>query len=68
MTLLHLTTLKTYSVRDWAAGGTTGKGVTALSFTRGGSSWILGKLYSRSGEVLAQAPQRGGGVSVPGDV
>ena len=34
----------------------------ALRCARGGSDWIFGKLYSqKSGEVLEQAAQGGGG-------
>jgi len=41
----------------------------ALSCTRGGSGWILGKPSSQKEcGALAQAAQGGGGSSVPGSV
>ena len=42
--------------------------VTALSCTREGSGWILEKkiLLRKSGEVLEQTAQEGGGVTIPG--
>ena len=40
----------------------------ALSYTRGGSGWILGKILRKKDEALAQAAQGGGGVTVPGGV
>ena len=39
-----------------------------LSCIRGSSGWILGKISSLSDQVLAQAAQEGGGVTVPGGV
>ena len=39
----------------------------ASNYVRGGSGWILGN-SSVSGEALAEAAQRGGGVTVPGSV
>jgi len=38
----------------------------ALSYSRGCSGWILGKISSKSSEVLEQAAPGGGGVTVPG--
>ena len=39
----------------------------ALSCTRGGSGWILGKFLPRkSGDALEQAAQVGGGTAIPG--
>ena len=40
----------------------------ALSCNRGDSGWILGTISSQSGDAVAQAAQRGGGVTIPGDV
>jgi len=42
--------------------------VKALSCDRGGSGWILEKISSHSGGVLAQAAQGGGGVTIPGGI
>ena len=41
----------------------------ASSCTRGGSGWTLGKISSsKSGEILEQAAQGGGGVAIPGGI
>ena len=40
--------------------------VMASSCARGGSDWIF--LLRKSGDALAQAAQRGGGVTVPGGI
>jgi len=43
-----------------------GKEGMALSCSRGGSGWILGKIYSQKEcWILAQSAQGGGGVTVP---
>jgi len=43
--------------------------IMALSFTRRGSGWILGKFLLRnSGDVLEQDAKGGGGVIIPGGV
>lgn len=46
-----------------------GQEAVALSYTRGHSSWILGRIFlRRSGEVVERAAQGAGGVTVPGGV
>jgi len=40
----------------------------ASSCAKGGSGWILRKLFRKSSEAVAQAAQGGEGITVPGDV
>jgi len=39
-----------------------------LSYARGGSSWILGKILRKNGKVLTEAAQVDAGVTVSGGV
>ena len=46
-----------------------GQEVMALSCSRGGSGWILGKfIFRKSDKALEQASQGSGGVTIPGGV